>query len=305
MVLITRSVDGRRPTPNVLETHAALAASLQLDARSPLIPTYDREEFVSSPIGRCIVRPAFATWCAAPDLQGSILWGALDERSIREMMAIGTFIQHPQIARSRRVLTDLRDIEHADANILLGFASSARDRVATWASGLERQALIVPVGLAGMMMSGTLPLAGIDHPLRIAHDVDTALAFLDHPLARAAHAAAIAIVTATRGRSALIGRVRAQLRSELNGATIESCAVAVGMSRRTLQRELRSLDTSFSDELRRVRIDTAEALLVHTDLKIDAIALQVGFGTASRMSALLRRTLNRTASELRAERRAG
>jgi AraC-like DNA-binding protein len=284
---------------------AALVSSLRLDVQSPLVPTYDREEFVASPIGRCIVRPTFATWCAAPDLQGSILWGALDERSIREMMTIGAFIHHPAIAASRRVITDLRDIENADANVLLGFASSARDHVSRWASGLERQALIVPTGLAGMMMSGTLPLAGVDHPLRIAHDVDTAVEFIDHPLARAAHAAAIAIVTATRGRSALIGRVRAQLRSDLSGATIESCATALGMSRRTLQRELRSLDTSFSEELRRVRIATAEALLVHTDLKIDAIAIQVGFGTASRMSAMLRRAMNLTASELRTERRSG
>jgi transcriptional regulator GlxA family with amidase domain len=84
--------------------------------------------------------------------------------------------------------------------------------------------------------------------------------------------------------------------------TIDVVATALGMSTRTLQRELRRLDTSFSDELRRVRIAAAEALLVLTDLKIDAIATQVGFGTASRMSASLRRERNLTASELRARR---
>ena len=277
-----------------------LAHSSVYDARSPLVPTYDREEFVASPIGRCIVRPSFAIWCAAPDLHGSILWGALDERSIREMMSLGTFIRHPDIATGRRGLTDLRDIEHADANVLLGFASAARDRVGEWTAGLERQVLIVPTGLAGMMMSGALPLTGVEHPLRIAQDLESAYAFVDHPGVRAAYAAAAAIVTATRGRSALVGRVRAQLRSDLSGATIESCAIGLGMSRRTLQRELKGLATSFSDELLRVRIATAEALLVHTDLKIDAIARQVGFGTASRMSAVLRREMNLTASELRA-----
>ena len=305
VVLLTRSVEGRRPTSHTLDVvaRAELAQSATYDAWSPLVPTYDREEFVASPIGRCIVRPTFATWCAAPDLHGSILWGALDERSVREMMSLGAFIHHRDIAPCRRGLTDLRDIEHADANVLLGFASAARDQVTDWATGLERQVLIVPTGLGGMMMSGALPLAGVEHPLRIAHDLATAFAFVDHPGAQAAHAAATAIVTATRGRAALVGRVRAQLHSDLSGATIERCAVGLGMSRRTLQRELQGLDTSFSDELRRVRIATAEALLVHTDLKIDAIALQVGFGTASRMSAVLRREMNLTASELRAERR--
>ena len=75
------------------------------------------------------------------------------------------------------------------------------------------------------------------------------------------------------------------------------------MSTRTLQRELTRLDTSFRDELLRIRIATAQTLLAHTDQKIEAIAIQIGFGTASRMSAWLRRELNRTASELRSERR--
>jgi AraC-like DNA-binding protein len=296
VVLLTRLVEGLRPTHDTLELELAHAV------RTPLIATSDPDEFAASPIGRCLVRPTFAIWCAAPDLHGSILWGSLDERSIREMMSVGSFIHHPDMAARRRGLTDLRDVEHADANVLLGFASSAREQVDGWTMGLERQVLIVPPGLGGMMMSGALPLAGIEHPLKIAHDLEAALAFVDHPVARSAYAAAAAIVRATRGRSALIDRVRAQLRADLDGATIESCASGLGMSRRTLQRELQSLATSFSDELRKLRIATAEALLAHTDIKIDAIAVQVGFGTASRMSAMLRRERNRTASELRAER---
>ena len=66
---------------------------------------------------------------------------------------------------------------------------------------------------------------------------------------------------------------------------MESAASALGMSARTLQRELARLDTSFTCELRSSRVTAAEALLVHSDLKIDAIALKIGFGNASRMSA--------------------
>jgi len=295
-VLLTRLVEGLRPTPGTLEIEMVHLA------RSPLVATSDPDEFAAAPVGRCLVRPTFAIWCAAPDLHGSILWGALDERSVREMMSVGTFVHHPDMAARRRGLTDVRDVEHADANVLLGFASSAREQVAGWAAGLERQVLIVPTGLDGMLMSGALPLAGIEHPLKIAHDLETAFAFLEHPGAPAAYAAASAIVAATRGGSALVDRVRAQLRADLDAATIESCAAGLGMSRRTLQRELQAQGTSFSDELRRLRIATAEALLVHTDIKIDAIAVQVGFGTASRMSAMLRRERNCTASELRAKR---
>jgi AraC-like DNA-binding protein len=283
---------------------SALASSIEIEACATLVPTYDVAELVASPIGRCLVRPTFAIWCATPELQGSVLWGVLDAHVIADMMKAGEFIHHRDIAPARRVITDLRELERADPDILLAFAAAARARVGSWAGGIQRQALLVPTGLAGMMMSGTLPLAGVEHALHIGRDLESALAFVDHPLAAASHAAATAIAAATRGPSALIARLRAQLADDLHAATIDRSAAALGMSTRTLQRELHRLETSFSDELRRVRIAAAEALLVHTDLKIDTIALQVGFGNASRMSALLRRAMNLTAGELRAARAA-
>ncbi len=268
-----------------------------------LIITTDPEEFKAAPVGRCIVGSSFAIWCQSPELQGSIIWGALEERSMQEMIAVGEFLRHPELGGPRRVLTDVSDLELADADVLFGFTAAARDRASAWSRGLERQVLIVPAGLSGMMIAGALPSAGAGHPLRIAHDLATALALVDHPAAAAAHAAAAGIAAATRGRPVLLSRVRAQLSRNLDTATIETSAAALGMSTRTLQRELHRLDTSFSDELRRMRIAAAEALLVHTDLKIDAIASRLGFGRASRLSAWLRRELAVTASELRTQRR--
>ena len=268
-----------------------------------LIPTHDPEEYLASPIGRCFIAPTFAMWCYAPDLQGSMVWGQLDERALRDMMEMRKFIYHPDIGTRRRVVTDCHEIERADADILLGFITSARAQLQEWSVGLERIAMVVPESHGGIMLSGALPMAGLDHAMRVTHDVASALAFLEHPDAAAGYAAAAALLADVRGSSALLSRLRVHLGRTLNTATIENCASALGMSTRTLQRELRRLNTSFSDELRRVRIATAESLLVQTDLKIEAIAIQVGFGTASRMSASLRRELNLTASELRAERR--
>jgi AraC-like DNA-binding protein len=287
----------QHPSSPTLETSRARARIAV--PRAPMIPAHDRDEFVAAPIGRCIVEPSFATWCHAPDLQGVIVWGVPDDRSIRDMMEIGQFIHHPDIAKRRRVLVDCRDIERADADVLLGFIAIARARVEAWAGSVERQAMIVPGGLGGLLLAGALPSAGIAHPLRIAQDLETALAFVDHPEAAAAHAAATAVAAATRGPSALLFRLRAHIRRDPLAATIEGSATALGMSTRTLQRVLRGLETSYSKELRRVRVAAAEALLVHTDLKIDAIASQLGFGKASRMSASLRRELDVTASELR------
>ena len=258
------------------------------------------EDFASAPLGRCIVGPTYLVWCATPDLQGANIWGTLDELALRELVAIGRYESHPGLAKRRRVLVDCQDVAHVDADAVVGFASLARDRVPMWASAIERQAVIVPAGLPGVLIGGALPSVGASHPLRFVHDAEAALAYIDHPAARATHETATRITDAQRGHAVLISRLRAHLGRDLSSPTLESAAGALGMSARTLQRELARLDTSFSDELRRVRVAAAESLLIHSDLKIDAIALKVGFGNASRMSATLRRELNVTASGLRA-----
>jgi transcriptional regulator GlxA family with amidase domain len=53
-----------------------------------------------------------------------------------------------------------------------------------------------------------------------------------------------------------------------------------------------------------VRVDAAAELLELSDIKIDSIAARVGFGTASRMSAMVRRECNATPSEVRQAARA-
>lgn len=283
----------------VERTSAPELASDEPGSGVELQPATSIDDYVAAPIGRCVVGPTYLMWCASPDLQGAIVWGVLDERSVREMMSIGQIIHHPALARRRRVLVDCAEVIRVDGDVLLGFTGSARGHVPLWAAGLERQAFIIPSGLSGILISGTLPSLGVSHPMRFVHDLEGALAFVDHPLARSAYAEAARISSTTRGQAVLLSRLRAQLGQDLGHATVETSAHGLGMSARTLQRELARLNTSFTSELRSLRIAAAEGLLAHSDLKIDAIANRLGFGTASRMSATLRRELNVTASGLR------
>src|SRR5262245_65072455 len=119
-----------------------------------MLVTHDPEEFAAAPIGRCIAGASFLIWCYAPDLQGSVVWGTHDERSIREMMAVGRFIHHADIAPRRRAIADCREVERIDADVLLGFTAMARERLETWTAKLERQALLVPAGLEGILLAG-------------------------------------------------------------------------------------------------------------------------------------------------------
>lgn len=73
------------------------------------------------------------------------------------------------------------------------------------------------------------------------------------------------------------------------GMNIEVLLDAVPMSRRSLQRKVReTLGVSPVNELRRIRIERARSLLVHTDLPMPAVADACGFSGASRFSKVFK-----------------
>ena len=262
-------------------------------------------ELLAAPVGRYTAGRTFVVWCHTPELTGTMLWGAPDDRDIRELVAALDYVLHPDVSPARRGLVDCRGLDRVDGATALVFADLARARIGGWSPRTGRHAIVVPPGLAGILAAGSWLSVAPTHPVRIVHALDQAFAFLDHPDARTLHAEACAIVDAARGHGALLlSRLRAHLAREMEGPTMQACAGELGFSRRTLQRELARLGTSFSDELRRVRVDAAAELLELSDLKIESIASRVGFGTASRMSAMLRRERNTTASELREATRA-
>lgn len=269
-----------------------------------LVVARDADDFRAAPLGRCCIGRTFVVWCAAPDLTGTILWGAPDERDARDLVATMEFVHHADLAPERCAIMDGRAIERIDGDALLTFTRLARAHMTRWSPRTRREAIVVPDGLRGMLLAGAMTALAPAHPVRIVDDLGGALAFLDHPGAAAAHAAAATHAATARGNALLVGRLRLVLAHRLNDASVEACASTLGLSSRTLQRELHRLGTSFSDELRRARVAAAEELLRLTDAKIESIACRVGLGSASRMSAALRRELRVTASELRARSRA-
>ena len=272
----------------------------EFDLETIMIPAPDHAEFLESPIGRCAVGRTFVIWCGAPDLSGIILWGEPDDQDVRDLVALSEYIHHPSMAPERCAILDCRDVQRVDADTLLGFTTAARDRMPVWSSRISRQAVLLPSGLGGILIAGALTSVTPMHPMRVVRGLPQALAFIDHPSGHSSQTAATEIANAARGSSVLVTRVRARLALDLVETGVDDCAAALGLSARTLQRELQRLGTSFSDELRRARVAAAEELLRMSDLKIESIASRVGFGTASRMSAVLRRELSATAGMVRA-----
>jgi len=260
----------------------------------------DLQALLAAPLDRAVVAPRSVLWCAAPDLAGARHVGALDEREARALVDALACVRHPAMALRTCLLWDVSAVERASGEAILALVDALRDALPAVSPRIARHAIVVGDGFAGVLLAGAVPSLAPTHPVRIFREHAAAWAYLAHPLAAVAHRVANDLADATCGPSPLIARLRAQLARQLDGATLGECARALGVSTRTLQRELLRCRTTFSDELRGLRIATAEELLELGDLKIEAIASRVGYRTASRLSATLVRERRATASTLRA-----
>jgi len=245
----------------------------------------------------------YVVWCAATDLIGTVHWGTVDERMVRELFGMIDLIDHPHLAHEVHVLLDFRGIDGVDPEALLLFVELVRGRSRRSARRF-RDTVVLPAGLAGILLAGALASLAVGHPFRFVRDVASAFEAIDHIGARLAHAMAIAEAETTGRQSQLLQRLHAYMARDLANVTVGRCASALGLSLRTLQRELGRRGTSFSGELRRARLATASVLLASSELKIAAIATRVGFGTSTRLSEALRKDRHVTPRELRERTRA-
>jgi AraC-like DNA-binding protein len=234
-------------------------------------------------------------WHLEDDLVGAIFWGGLDSSDLE---TISMVLWGSPYAGSMSVVLDCGDVENVDGNLLLDLIRSPRQLP----PGRGRRAIIVPHGLTGVLLVGALQMLLPAQSMKFTHDRNEALQFVAHPSAARTHAVGAALAVNARSVPPIIQRLHTQLARDLIHPRITTSARVLGVSPRSLQRELRSHGTSFSHELRRVRVTAAKALLQNTRAKVDVVAQRVGITSPSWLSALLRRELRLTASDVRAGR---
>ncbi|MEZ4338081.1 MAG: helix-turn-helix transcriptional regulator, partial [Sandaracinaceae bacterium] len=81
---------------------------------------------------------------------------------------------------------------------------------------------------------------------------------------------------------------------------LAEAAEALGRPSRTLQRQLKLSDTSFHAERERARLQLARSLLERGELKVIAVAFEVGFRSPAHFSRWFKRHTGLTPAELRA-----
>lgn len=262
-------------------------------------------EFCSDPVGRYSAGATHLVWCHSGSLVGTVHWSRPSEQDARELVARIGFGEHPAMAAGFSVLMDARGMEAFDWPAFEIVSEFAKSQLPLWSRLIRRHAIVVPTGSTGAIVAGLIPLLGPDYPLKFfASDAyDEAVAWLERPELRAVLDRVTDLADNARGTAPILRQLRDHLDRAIATATIEGAAAELGMSTRTLQRELHEQDTQFSHELMHARVRAALQLLEHSDEKIEAIARRVGCSSSSYLSQIFCRVIGETPAEFRARRR--
>ncbi len=243
--------------------------------------------FLRRPIGRAVRGRRFLWGFPTPTLQLLVGWGAITGDDGRELATL-VRAQHRGLPRHVS-LTDLRALGEVEPAALAPMAEAMAEVAAVNRVITTRGAVVRPAGVAGMAVAGFWQLVDPGYPTAVFTDPIAALGWLGHPVDRAARDLAAWTADLELGASELADRVRAAL----TGAAVPSMAALarqLGVSARSLQRQLQRDGTSYRLEVERARIRRAQALLRQPERSIKAIAAGVGMSATAFATAFRRRT---------------
>jgi AraC-like DNA-binding protein len=164
-----------------------------------------------------------------------------------------------------------------------------------------------PEGLIGAVVGGFYSLLSPSYPSRVFTDSNEALAWLGVTETQAAslQEELNQLVAKATNQSPLLQQLHRVLRTRLVDASLAETAREMGMSERTLQRRLKESGTSFQTELNAVQVRTAQQLLLETDMKLTAVAVEVGCASLQHFSSLFRKLVGESPSTWRDQQRKG
>ena len=262
------------------------------------------DDFVGDPVGRFSLGATHIVWCHSPTLR-TAHWGKPTETQAGEL------VRRLDLSIDTRAGLGLRRVHgHARHGVVrlvgvqrgVGLRADAARRVG--AADLAAT-LIVPRGVVGVFVAGLMPLLEFDDLLRFFTSVAEAVEWLGRDEMMAVLDSVGPLVEEARGVAPLLRSLREYLERSLSNANVKEAAHSLGLSPRSLQREMREEGTHFTIELMNARVRAACTMLEHSDEKIESIARRVGCTSSSQLSGLFRRQVGETPARYRSRRRGG
>lgn len=262
-------------------------------------PCADLAAFSRDPIGKTIAGRSWLYFYFDATFCGFLVWGKPTQADLERLVKVLAV----ELGKPAHVaLVDARRVEGAEPRGFRVLERYVREHEEALGRAVEKLAIVRPDGLLGAVTAGFFGIAPQPYPVKLFDDRSAAVRWLGvrdatKALGELARAEEDAI-----GVDPLLRDVRAAIEDALDRATLARVAKTLGLSERTLQRKLESHDTTFQAEVNAARVRVAKRLLRETDMKLGAIALEIGCASLASFSALFRRATGEAPSELRKKR---
>jgi len=242
-----------------------------------------------SPVGRALAGRSFLAWCATPRLVGTVHLGQRDLADARVLLGLYQLATHPALKPPLRRVVDGRHFVGVDADAWDRMVSDIRPSLGPLSRTFERQAIVIPAGVAGARIASLLPALGPGDAFRAFENVGEAYRWADPRDGARAQTDVDALVETLHGDARMVAEALRWITAHLREADVVRCAAAVSLSPRSLQRRLSVRRRSFRALVAEARVNAALTLLKTTDLKVEVVARQVGCSSSSQLGVLLRR----------------
>lgn len=260
-------------------------------------------EMLAAPIGSYLAGRSFVVWVQQPARIGALQFGPLDSQDNPTLAALFPLPHYTGLAPKFDLLHDLGAVEVFDRTAFEFFESFLRVSVDFLMTRVRRVAVVRPGGLAGAAFAGMYhEWVSPRFDARLCLDRDSAYEWLDMSVGEQVE---LEDLYARYLQPPMLREIRRAIAANLKAASLAQIASALAISQRTLQRTLASYGSSFRDELVRMRVRHAEAMLLDGDAKIEAIAYQLGFRSAAAFSTMFLRMRGEPPGEFRARRHGG
>jgi AraC-like DNA-binding protein len=252
--------------------------------------------FLAAPLGRCHIARSLLVACPTPDLRLCIVWGRPDAQDARDLVELLHVGSDRKMTAPYDALTDVRRMTRVDPRAFYALVTGLVAHRATFARHVRRQAFVRPATLVGAVVGGLYDVVGWTFPVHTFAELGPALAWLGR--ADADDLAQWIDATLAGEREHLLDDVASALELDPR-VSLAALARSLRTSSRQLQKRLQAAGTTFRRELNDVRVRVAQKLLLDEQLKISAIAEDVGIKSLRRFRDLFREATGTTPGEWR------
>jgi AraC-like DNA-binding protein len=256
------------------------------------------EQYRAQPVGRYFFGPTYVVWWRSMRLNGILMWGRPEEEHILSITRaldaelMPWVLPHASLIDTRRVW----GVDAAAFNALLKYVAS---RSEVFSRLVQRQAVVRPEGFAGAAIAGFYTVLTPSFPVSVFTDAQAGVDWLGLPEESSVCAELDGLADRLNGGSVTVVQLRALLERCLGSASIARAALALGLSERSLQRQLCEAGTSFRAELNFVQVQAAKGLMLDTTHDLKRVASEVGCASLQNFSSLFKRVEGSSPSEWR------